>query len=180
MGLRREPLLAAGPDDDALLEAMLAWRYVPPFKFYYDKDGETTGALKEGGTQHIAWRVVAAEFVTTDTGTGVVHQAPAFGEVDYDVLLAEQLRFGDDTECRFDSQAAAVFQRGDRDRQRHIGVDESLPAIDDFRAQAELAQLSEQGFPPPGGFRANQAAAGKAAKIILQGAGRTFRPCLYP
>jgi isoleucyl-tRNA synthetase len=28
------------------------------------------------------WRVVAADFVTTDEGTGLVHLAPAFGEVD--------------------------------------------------------------------------------------------------
>jgi isoleucyl-tRNA synthetase len=28
-----------------------------------------------------------------DSGTGVVHQAPAFGEVDYDVLIREQSRF---------------------------------------------------------------------------------------
>ncbi len=28
------------------------------------------------------WRVVAGEFVTTDEGTGLVHMAPAFGEVD--------------------------------------------------------------------------------------------------
>ena len=41
----------------------------------------------------IAWRVVAADFVTTDSGTGIVHHAPAFGEVDFDVLLAEQARF---------------------------------------------------------------------------------------
>ena len=34
-----------------------------------------------------------AEFVTVDSGTGVVHQAPAFGEVDYEVLSAEQARF---------------------------------------------------------------------------------------
>ena len=34
-----------------------------------------------------------ADFVTVDTGTGIVHQAPAFGEVDFDVLLAEQARF---------------------------------------------------------------------------------------
>ncbi len=33
--------------------------------------------------------------MTTDSGTGVVHQAPAFGEVDYEVLLAEQARFVD-------------------------------------------------------------------------------------
>ncbi|MCG8649799.1 MAG: class I tRNA ligase family protein, partial [Pirellulales bacterium] len=39
------------------------------------------------------WRVVAADFVTTDSGSGIVHQAPAFGEVDHDVLVAEQKRF---------------------------------------------------------------------------------------
>jgi len=72
---------------------MLGWRYVPPFGFYYEREGQTTGRLAGGGAQHIAWRVVPADFVTVDTGTGIVHQAPAFGEVDYDVLLAEQARF---------------------------------------------------------------------------------------
>ncbi len=42
-----------------------------------------------------AGAVVPADFVTTDTGTGIVHQAPAFGEVDFDLLLAERLRFAD-------------------------------------------------------------------------------------
>ncbi|MBN2473133.1 MAG: isoleucine--tRNA ligase [Pirellulales bacterium] len=74
-------------------QALLGRRYVPPFDDYYRLQGETQGELKGGGRQHIAWRVVAAEFVTVDTGTGIVHQAPAFGEVDYDVLLAEQARF---------------------------------------------------------------------------------------
>ena len=46
-------------------------------------------------SEHVAWRVVAADFVTIDTGTGIVHQAPAFGEVDFDVLQAEQARFVD-------------------------------------------------------------------------------------
>ncbi len=31
------------------------------------------------------WRVVAADFVTTDEGTGIVHLAPAFGEIDREV-----------------------------------------------------------------------------------------------
>jgi isoleucyl-tRNA synthetase len=31
------------------------------------------------------WRVVAADFVTTDEGTGLVHLAPAFGEIDRQV-----------------------------------------------------------------------------------------------
>lgn len=68
-------------------------RYRPPFDFYYKASGSDRAELKAGGHEHIAWRVVAADFVTTDSGTGVVHQAPAFGEVDYDVLLAEQARF---------------------------------------------------------------------------------------
>ncbi len=68
-------------------------RYIPPFNYYCKTQGELQGELKSGGRQPIAWRVVAADFVTTDTGTGIVHQAPAFGEVDFDVLLAEQACF---------------------------------------------------------------------------------------
>lgn len=37
------------------------------------------------------WRVVAADFVTTDDGSGVVHLAPAFGEIDREVSAAENL-----------------------------------------------------------------------------------------
>jgi isoleucyl-tRNA synthetase len=37
-------------------------------------------AKPEGGK---AWEVMAADFVTLDTGTGIVHVAPAFGEDDY-------------------------------------------------------------------------------------------------
>jgi isoleucyl-tRNA synthetase len=37
------------------------------------------------------FRVVAADYVTVDTGTGIVHQAPAFGEDDYQVGLREGL-----------------------------------------------------------------------------------------
>jgi len=37
------------------------------------------------------FRVVGAEYVTTDSGTGIVHQAPAFGEDDYQVGLREGL-----------------------------------------------------------------------------------------
>ncbi|NQU20141.1 MAG: isoleucine--tRNA ligase, partial [Candidatus Nealsonbacteria bacterium] len=74
---------------------LIGRRYVPPFGYYYEKYGQTTGKLKSGEQQHVAWRIVAADFVTTDSGSGVVHQAPAFGEVDYEVLAAEQARFVD-------------------------------------------------------------------------------------
>jgi len=72
---------------------LLGLRYRPPFDHYYNATGATTGKLKDGGTQHVAWRIVPADFVTTDSGSGVVHQAPAFGEADFDVLKAEQARF---------------------------------------------------------------------------------------
>ncbi|MHB0959597.1 MAG: isoleucine--tRNA ligase [Pirellulaceae bacterium] len=72
---------------------LLGKRYRPPFDYYYAQDAQRQGRLRGGGQDYIAWRVVAADFVTVDSGTGVVHQAPAFGEVDYDVLLAEQARF---------------------------------------------------------------------------------------
>ena len=70
-------------------------RYLPPFDYYHRATGDRQGTLAAGGQQHQAWRVVPAEFVTTESGTGIVHQAPAFGEVDYDVLVAEQARFVD-------------------------------------------------------------------------------------
>ncbi len=73
--------------------SLIGRRYRPPFDYYWAKDGQRIGQLKDGGQEYVAWRVVGADFVTIDTGTGVVHQAPAFGEVDYEVLLAEQARF---------------------------------------------------------------------------------------
>jgi isoleucyl-tRNA synthetase len=56
-------------------------RYAPPFDWY-----------ARGGSHTGLWRVVAADFVELDAGTGVVHCAPAFGEVDFELLRAEQKR----------------------------------------------------------------------------------------
>jgi isoleucyl-tRNA synthetase len=68
-------------------------RYQPPFDYYPKTLADKQGTLNQGSREHLYWRVVPAEFVTIDSGTGVVHQAPAFGEVDYEVLLVEQARF---------------------------------------------------------------------------------------
>jgi isoleucyl-tRNA synthetase len=72
---------------------LIGLRYRPPFDYFYQTLGDQTGQLKSGGQQHTAWRIAAADFVTTDSGTGAVHEAPPFGEVDYELLLAEQDRF---------------------------------------------------------------------------------------
>jgi len=67
--------------------------YLPPFDTYRPDGPPKPAPLVAGGAEPAAWRVIAADFVTTDSGTGVVHIAPAFGEVDYGVLVAEQARF---------------------------------------------------------------------------------------
>lgn len=46
--------------------------YVPLFNYFYEE-------FKDYG-----FRVITADFVTDDSGTGIVHQAPAFGEVDFE------------------------------------------------------------------------------------------------
>ncbi|HKD37465.1 MAG TPA: isoleucine--tRNA ligase, partial [Pirellulales bacterium] len=86
---------------------LIGRRYLPPFNYYYDQPplaqigglpirrGDEQGMLRSGSMQVLQWRVVSADFVTIDSGTGLVHQAPAFGEVDYQLLIDEQARFVD-------------------------------------------------------------------------------------
>ncbi|GAA5058885.1 isoleucine--tRNA ligase [Nocardia callitridis] len=54
--------------------ALVGLDYTPPFDFFL-------------GHPH-AHRVLSADYVTTDSGTGIVHLAPAFGEEDMDVATA--------------------------------------------------------------------------------------------
>ncbi len=81
-----EQLILAEPRFDALfggrngevarvetepMEALLKMRYEPLFGYFADLGNEG------------AFRVVAADFVSTEDGTGIVHVAPGFGEDDY-------------------------------------------------------------------------------------------------
>ncbi|OLN95383.1 Isoleucine-tRNA ligase, cytoplasmic [Colletotrichum chlorophyti] len=54
---------------------MLGWKYDPPFHYFYEDYKE------------VAFKVLNATYVTDDSGTGIVHQAPAFGEDDYNVAV---------------------------------------------------------------------------------------------
>ncbi|MGH9213645.1 MAG: isoleucine--tRNA ligase [Acidimicrobiales bacterium] len=69
-----EPVLERWTGDQ-----LAGWRYQRPF----DDVAEPAGAD--------AWRVVVADFVSVEDGTGIVHIAPAFGEDDYQVARAEGL-----------------------------------------------------------------------------------------
>jgi len=74
------------------------------------------------------WRVVAADFVTVDDGSGIVHLAPAFGEVDREVGLAEGLPVLNpvDAQARFDARVPA--HEGEFVKDADAGLVEELRA----------------------------------------------------
>lgn len=55
---------------------MLGWKYEPLFDYLYDE-------FKDHG-----FKVLNDTYVSADSGVGIVHQAPAYGEDDYRVALA--------------------------------------------------------------------------------------------
>jgi isoleucyl-tRNA synthetase len=52
---------------------MLGWKYEPLFDYFYEE------------FKDVAFKVLNATYVTDDSGVGIVHQAPAYGEDDYNV-----------------------------------------------------------------------------------------------
>ncbi|MFU8812765.1 MAG: isoleucine--tRNA ligase [Balneolaceae bacterium] len=59
---------------------LIGWTYKPVFRYALDQFDKKD-----------AWRVLKADFVTTEDGTGVVHMAPAFGADDYDTCTANDI-----------------------------------------------------------------------------------------
>ncbi|MCJ1408789.1 isoleucine--tRNA ligase [Ptychographa xylographoides] len=55
---------------------MLGWKYEPLFDYFYEE-------FKDYG-----FKVLNATYVTSESGVGIVHQSPAFGEEDYNVAFA--------------------------------------------------------------------------------------------
>jgi isoleucyl-tRNA synthetase len=82
---------------------LIGRRYVPPFDYFYEafplvSTGDDSGrrnkelGLASGGIKtSLYWRVLPAHFVSTESGTGIVHIAPAFGVDDYE-LWSQQAR----------------------------------------------------------------------------------------
>ena len=67
-------------------------KYKPFFDYFASDEGNTY------------WRVLSDPYVSDDAGTGIVHQAPAFGEDDYRVCIAHGIiHKGDDIPCPVDS-----------------------------------------------------------------------------
>ncbi len=64
---------------------LVGLEYEPPFDYYISNPSLKN---RENG-----WKVYAADFVTADEGTGIAHEAPAFGADDWELLKKENLPF---------------------------------------------------------------------------------------
>ncbi|MBV9948219.1 MAG: isoleucine--tRNA ligase, partial [Myxococcales bacterium] len=75
------------------------WTYRPPFELYTAEAKKRVHprVARPGSApadfEQAYFRVVLADFVTLDAGTGIVHIAPAFGEDDHRLFVSEQMRF---------------------------------------------------------------------------------------
>jgi isoleucyl-tRNA synthetase len=84
--------------------------YQPLYSYFSDEVGKDQ-----------AWRVVPADVVSTEEGTGIVHMAPAYGAEDYDVAQEQSLPLFNpiDTDGCFTNEADLVegqwFKDADKD-----------------------------------------------------------------
>jgi isoleucyl-tRNA synthetase len=89
------------------------------------------------------WRVVSADFVTVDDGSGIVHLAPAFGEIDREVGEAEGLPMLNpvNAQARFEPTVPSVAGQFVKD------ADPAL--IDALRAGGSLVRIApyEHSYP---------------------------------
>mmetsp|Transcript_4112 Transcript_4112/g.9856 ORF Transcript_4112/g.9856 Transcript_4112/m.9856 type:complete len:1132 (+) Transcript_4112:26-3421(+) len=105
----RIPTLYKKPEEYEILKTMKGTelagiKYIPLFP-YFKELGE-----RENG----AFRVLVDDYVTEDSGTGVVHQAPAFGEDDLRVCLkAGVVRKGEQPACPIDANGRFTDQVGE-------------------------------------------------------------------
>jgi isoleucyl-tRNA synthetase len=72
---------------------LVGLRYRPPFDFYEKRVGAEAVATKDGASLPMYFRVLSADFVTLDAGTGIVHLAPAFGEDDHQTHRRELAKY---------------------------------------------------------------------------------------
>ena len=67
-------------------EKLLGLKYKPPFN-YFEQDLQS-GKIVNGDNAYKIWH---ADFITDDTGTGIAHEAPAFGAEDMELAKANNI-----------------------------------------------------------------------------------------
>ncbi|EKX54118.1 hypothetical protein GUITHDRAFT_132515 [Guillardia theta CCMP2712] len=92
-------------------------KYEPLFNFFVERKGD------------VGFRVLCDEYVTADSGTGIVHQAPAFGEDDYRVCLKEGVIFkGEHVPCPVDADGRFTEEVSDFQGQHVKEADKAILA----------------------------------------------------
>ena len=134
----RDLVMAAelAPADAVVVERfvgsdLVGWRYERPFDVLAPPPGAD------------GWRVVPADFVTTDDGSGIVHLAPAFGEDDAQVARLNDLPVLNpvDADAAFDGSVSAFTGRFVKD------VDRDIIAELDARGLLVREQAYEHSYP---------------------------------
>eukprot|EP00903_Cladosiphon_okamuranus_P006585 g6433.t1 len=102
---------------------LVGLKYEPMFKFFADREQ--------------SFVVCEDNYVTNDSGTGIVHQAPAFGEDDYRVCLAHGVILkGEDIPCPVDSNGLFTSEVGDYAGQYVKTADKAL--CEEIKANGRL------------------------------------------
>lgn len=63
-------------------DALVGKNYTPPFPYFVDKEIEKKENI---------WKIWHADFITEDAGTGIAHEAPAFGAEDMELAKANNI-----------------------------------------------------------------------------------------
>ena len=85
-GVRRAETFDLGAPSKTFRGSELVGKEYKPLFDYYSKDQGLKN--RENG-----WKVYAADFITEDSGTGIAHEAPAFGAEDWELLKQVNLPF---------------------------------------------------------------------------------------
>ncbi|KAI9354356.1 tRNA synthetases class I-domain-containing protein [Zopfochytrium polystomum] len=107
--------------------ALKGLKYVPLFDYFLHRKD--------------CFVVVADSYVTNDSGTGIVHQAPAFGEDDFRVCLAHGVVSGQDVPCPLDP--SGNFTAEVRDYQGQYIKDAEKQIQKDLKAKGRLLRQSQ-------------------------------------
>jgi len=109
---------------------LIGTRYEPPFPFFKGRDPN-------------AHQILAADYVTTEDGTGIVHLAPAFGEEDKEVTDAAGIQpvTPVDSRGRFDAQVPPY-------QGMHV-FEANMPIIRDLAAAGKLLRHETYDHPYP-------------------------------
>ena len=104
---------------------LVGLEYEPLFPYYYEEYKDR------------AFRILSDNYVTADAGTGVVHQAPAFGEDDYRVCMAHGI-FTKEAQPPCPLDESGRFVDPVVDYKGLVVKDADKPIIKDLKAKGKL------------------------------------------